>query len=73
MISVIGWETTDKIVWNTLERVGMNCGKIVIALTRAKISQLRQSIKLTGVIRHMAAAAMSPSTAKRNIRIVRVK
>ena len=50
-----------------------NIGSMVNTPTLTKMSQLRQSIKLTGVINARAAAAISPSTEKRNICMVRVK
>lgn len=51
----------------------MNSGNIVRPQAMANIIQLRQSIKLTGVINARAAAAISPRTEKRNICMVRVK
>ena len=51
----------------------MNCGMIVIIQATAKITQLRQSMKLTGVMRARAAAAINPNTERRKVRMVRVK
>ena len=59
--------------FNELALFFMNIGRMVIMKMIAKILQLLQSIKLTGVIKYNTAAAINPSTEKRNIRIVRVK
>ena len=51
----------------------MNIGRIVSVQATAKMSQLRQSMKLTGVIKARAAAAINPNTDKRSVCMVRVK
>lgn len=50
--------------------LSVHCGRIVKRHTMANINQLRQSIKLAGVIRHSAAAAINPNTDIRNVCIV---
>ena len=45
-------------------------GRTVKKATKVKIIQEVESIKLVGLMRRSAAAAMSPITVKRNIRSV---
>ena len=73
IISRIGWERILSADFNELALFFMNIGRIVSVQATAKISQLRQSMKLTGVIKARAAAPINPNTDKRSVCMVRVK